>query len=475
MTNGQDILNKLGHPRILVLGDVMLDRYTYGSTDRISPEAPVPILRIEQEESRLGGAAGVAYLLKHLGAEVFLAGVVGNDAEGRAICSLLQAEGIDDCHLLIDDSRPTTVKHRLVSRRSGQSQQVLRVDHETCAPISEQLAAALETEILERLPDLDAILVSDYLKGVCDPELLYRIIHTARFESVPVLVDPGRTTDYVRYHGATVLKPNRTEAELLLDHDFHKARDLCQTLSLECLLITLDQDGMLAVTPTDQMELPASPSSVRDITGAGDMVLAAMGLCLASRIPLPDAIRFANIAAGKEVERYGVSPITREEIVAVQTPDKCVTRDEAIELAVKYRKIGKKIVFTNGCFDLLHAGHVSHLQEAATLGDVLFVAINSDSSVCRLKGEGRPVIGECERSRMLAAIDCVTHVLIFDGDTPHDLLWWIRPHILVKGGTTTDIVGRQMVEAYGGRVCRTSSYNQISTTRIIEAIREPAT
>jgi D-beta-D-heptose 7-phosphate kinase/D-beta-D-heptose 1-phosphate adenosyltransferase len=499
MSNLHDIFEQLCQQRrrwILVLGDLMLDRYTWGDAERVSPEAPVIVLRADQEEIRPGGAASVAYLLPHLEADVTLAGVVGNDSDGHTLRALLRDEGIDDQFVLTDPTRPTTAKHRFVGRASDRHpHQILRVDRESRAPLTESLAADLWTQLKDHLPLFEAILIPDYLKGVCTEPLLQAIITAARANGQPVLVDPGRTTDYRRYRGATLIKPNRVEAELICgtplttaEQTLQAGRSLCETYELDAAIITLDRDGLVVVTPTDHAEIPTEPRAVYDITGAGDMVLATLGLCIASGIDIINAARLANIAAGLEVERFGIAPVKRAEIKAKTQPQrnlasggckptdssphsaasrKLASLDEITELATEYRRQGKRIVFTNGCFDLLHVGHVTYLQEAATLGDILIVAINSDDSVRRLKGPSRPVIAEHDRATMLASLECVDHVLIFTEDTPISLLQKIRPDVLIKGGSTAEIVGHEVVEAYGGVVRRAGLIEGSSTTQLI--------
>jgi D-beta-D-heptose 7-phosphate kinase/D-beta-D-heptose 1-phosphate adenosyltransferase len=484
--------------RILVLGDLMLDRYTWGDAERVSPEAPVIVLRADQEEIRPGGAASVAYLLRHLEADVTLVGVVGNDSDGHTLRALLRDEGIDDQFVLTDPTRPTTAKHRFVGRASDRHpHQILRVDRESRVPLTESLAADLWTKLKDQLPQFDAILIPDYLKGVCTEPLLQSVITAARANGQPVLIDPGRTTDYRRYRGATLIKPNRVEAELICgtpltttEQTLQAGRNLCETYDLDAAIITLDRDGLVVITPTDQAEIPTEPRAVYDITGAGDMVLATLGLCIANGIDIINAARLANIAAGLEVERFGIAPVKRAEIEAKTQPPKNVASggcqptgsssysaaaasrklaslEEITQLSAEYRRQGKRIVFTNGCFDLLHVGHVSYLQEAATLGDILIVAINSDASVRRLKGPTRPIITEHDRAIILASLECVDHVLIFADETPIGLLQKIRPDVLIKGGSTTEIVGREIVEVYGGVIRRAGMIEGSSTTQLI--------
>lgn len=485
------ILDRLAHPRVLVLGDVMLDRYTFGNAERISQEAPIIVLSARERETRLGGAANVCHMLRGLEAEVTCAAVVGDDEAGTALRKLLEGAGIDHALLLVDPSRPTTLKERFVGRASAKHpSQILRVDTESTDPLPEPIEARLMAGLVARLAECDVLLISDYSKGVCTPRLLRAAIDAARLAGVPVLVDPLRDGSFDRYHGATVLKPNRREAEQATgakigspEAAFEVGARLCQELQLEAAVITLDRDGMALVQADGQGEIyPTEAREVYDITGAGDMVLAMLGLCWGSGIAAEDAVRLGNVAGGLEVEQAGVAVIPRAEIrthlLAAQgaSPRKVVTCEEAAGLAEQLRKRGKRIVFTNGCFDLLHVGHVTYLAEAAALGDVLFVGLNSDASVSRLKGPQRPVINERDRAALLAALACVGHVVVFDEPTPHRLLRAIRPDVLVKGGTYTpdEVVGHELVESYGGRVCVTGMVDGISTTKIVESLTRTA-
>ena len=500
------IIDALLQPRILVLGDLILDRYTWGNAERVSPEAPVLVLRVDSREVRLGGAASVAMLLRGLEAEVALAGVVGDDPEGRTLCSMLNDDRIESDLVVVDSDRPTTTKERFVGRAASRHpHQILRVDQETQDPISLAIEERLSATILGRLDEYRAILISDYAKGVCTPRLLQTVIISANKRGIPVIVDPARIKDYERYRCCTLLKPNRVEAELATGSTIRTPADalaagenLRQQLEAASVLVTLDQEGMALVDAGSCRHFSTNPRTVYDITGAGDMVMAALGLSLASDVPLSESVQIANAAAGLEVTKFGVAPITRLELRrALAPPDatggtgesgescsypksqidkptsthKLITLAEAVSLAANYRSQGKSIVFTNGCFDLLHVGHLTCLQEAAALGDVLFVGVNGDESVRAVKGPDRPIINERDRAAMLAAIDCVDHVLFFDDLTPHMLLETIRPDILAKGGSTTEIVGHEVVEAYGGRVLRLSESGGVSTTQIVSRIQ----
>lgn len=487
-------LEGMGNPRLLVVGDMMLDRYTFGHAERVSPEAAVVVLRAENEELRPGGAASVAFLARGLDAEVCLVGVVGADADGSRLTELLGKAGVDTGLVLRDMGRPTTTKQRVIGRAGGgSSHPIVRVDRERRDPISPVLERQIWRTIAERIGEFQAVLISDYNKGLCTPRLLREVITAARVQSVPVLVDPARIADYARYRRATLLKPNRAEAELASDQTVGSgdeaitaAQRLCQQCHAEAVLVTLDRDGMVLVPAEGSAKrFPTAPRTVVDITGAGDMALAAMGLGIGGGLTLETSVLLANAAAGLEVERLGIAQVSREELLASVTDRRAagrswagtserrvVTLDRMAALADEYRRQGRSVVLTNGCFDLLHVGHLRCLEEAAALGDVLVVAVNSDASVRRLKGSSRPVVTQENRVRLLAALSCVDHVLLFDEDTPHEVLRRVRPDVLVKGGgySPAEVVGRALVEAYGGRVAVTGRTPGVSTTEILEGM-----
>lgn len=481
-------LDHLRSPRVLVLGDLMLDRYVWGSADRTSQEAPVPVLRVQRREHRLGGASNVCRMLRVLESHVTCVGVVGTDTAGDTVCELLQQGGIDARLVVRCPDRVTTLKERFVGRSgSGLPSQMLRVDCETSDAIGASVEEQLIEGILQRVAQHDVVLISDYAKGVCTSRCIRETIHAARRAGIPVLVDPGRDRDFRIYTGATLVKPNRSETEAATQRlicDPHDALQtgalLCQQLELEMAVITLDANGMALVRRDGTGRVfPTKARSVYDITGAGDMVLAMLALGFGSGLTPELSVQLANVAAGLEVDRTGVTALTREEIRAElqhyprQSLRKQLTLEQAARLADEYRRRGKTIVLTNGCFDLLHVGHVTYLEEAASYGDVLFVALNSDRSVQQLKGPQRPIVHEADRAAMLASLGCVDHVLIFDTETPHALLAAIRPDVLVKGGDyrPEEVVGHEVVEAYGGRVQVTGIVPDVSTTSIVESVQ----
>lgn len=480
-----ETLDRLGNPRILVLGDLILDRYTWGDAERISQEAPVIVLRADRCELRLGGASSVSRLLRGLDAQVTLAGVIGDDDGGRQLVKLLDEAGVDRTHLLVDESRPSTVKERFIGRAQNRHpHQILRVDAEVRTPLSPVLEEALVLRVEAALEDHDVLLVSDYDKGVCTPGLLAKCIAAAKKRGVPVVVDPIRSNDYSKYKGATTMTPNRLEAQTAtgkkierLYDSFKIGKQLCRDLDMKAAIITLDRDGMALVPPDGGGEVfPTRARTVYDITGAGDMVLAMIGLCLAAGTNWSDAIRLGNVAGGLEVEKVGVEPVSRDEIrrdlLSQQKsgPGKIVSLDELVERLGPPATRKRKVVFTNGCFDLLHIGHVSYLQDAAAQGDVLVIGLNSDASVSRLKGPTRPLVSQRDRAAVLSALALVDYVTVFDAETPIELIRRIQPDVLVKGGDyrPEEIVGKDVVEAYGGSVYVACMVDGVSTTELVK-------
>jgi D-beta-D-heptose 7-phosphate kinase / D-beta-D-heptose 1-phosphate adenosyltransferase len=477
-------LERLGSPRVMVIGDLVLDRYIWGFAERISQEAPVPLLRADQREHRLGGAASVATMLRALGAEVRLAGGVGRDSEADQVRRMLADQEIDDRLVLPLDDRPTTLKERYIGRAQDRHpQQMIRVDYETRDPIPEAAVARLYAELPQALAWADVVLISDYDKGVCTPNLLRAVVRAAAAAGVKVLADPIRSADYSRYHGVHCMTPNRLEAQLATgmtisckEDALPLGRRLVETLGLEAVLVTLDREGMALVRADGRAELlPTRPRQVYDITGAGDMVLAVVGLCLASGADYAEAAALGNVAGGLEVEKFGVATLTRDEILRDlldhRGPEssKILDRQKLATELKRRRSAGQTVVFTNGCFDLLHRGHVRLLRQAAALGDFLVVGLNSDASVRRLKGPSRPLNPAEARADVLSELEAVGAVSIFDDDTPLALIEAIRPDVLVKGGDyrPEDVVGRAEVEAHGGRLVLVPLLEGHSTTRLV--------
>ena len=488
-----DEMERLGTPRILVIGDLILDRYVWGDAERISQEAPVILLREDRQETRLGGAANVANMLRGLDAEVTLAGVVGADADGKVVAEDLTRFGVD-CSALIEDSdRPTTCKVRFMGRAQHRHpHQMLRVDREVRHPIRTEIAQQLLNSILPRLHEFQAVLISDYAKGVCTAEVLRPLIAAARAAGLPVIADPAAGGDYNLYRGATGVTPNRSETQKAtgidvktIDAAYQAGQVLVEKFGLDMAFVTLDRDGIvLARENHEPVHLPTRIREVYDVTGAGDMVLAMFGLGMAAGIEPSRLCRLANVAGGLEVEQVGVVRISRKEILtdllhgSRRAAGKVCSLDELQRHVSARHKAGQKVVLTNGCFDLLHIGHLSYLQEAAREGDCLIVAINSDRSVRRLnKAPDRPIFDEEYRAQMLAGLESVDYIVIFDEETPHAILRHLQPDVLVKGGTYSEdeIVGREVVLGYGGRVKALGVTPGVSTTEIVRRLRDSET
>jgi D-beta-D-heptose 7-phosphate kinase/D-beta-D-heptose 1-phosphate adenosyltransferase len=479
-------IERFGSPRIALLGDFILDRYVYGDVERISPEAPVPVLNVVDEEVRPGGAANVAASVLALGGKVACIGVTGQDGVARELAALLSSRGAETSGLVALKGRPTGVKVRYVGlAQHRRAQQILRVDTETSAPIPENVWATLRGAVAAEARNCPVLIVEDYDKGVLTDAMAPGIIGETRRAGCSVIVDPALIPDYRRYRGATLLTPNRYEAALASgvsidgDDSLRAAGErLLAAAEADAVLITLDKEGCyLLERGGEGRRIPtSSPRAVYDVTGAGDEMVAALAVAIAEKLPYDEAVALANVAAGLEVERFGVVPVTREEIferlrhLIGLRGNKVLGRDRLAEELSRRRGNGEVIVFTNGCFDLLHMGHVRYLQQARQLGSCLIVAINSDESVKRLKGPTRPIIGADERAEMLGSLECVDHVTVFEEDTPIPLLELLRPEILAKGGTTPVVVGRELVEGYGGRVLTLDLVDGLSTTEIIDRI-----
>jgi len=463
-------------PRVLVIGDLMVDRYLWGVCERISPEAPVQVVDVRKESYALGGAGNVVANLVSLGAQVDLIALVGHDLKQTPLAGLLAKLGVAVAGLVRDEQRPTTIKTRLVAARH----QIVRFDVESAAACPEACAAATIEKAAQIIPRTHVVILSDYGKGFLTERIAQAVIATCQRHEIPVLVDPkGR--DYTKYRGATLITPNRKEAALAsglaLDSEegIRKAGQKLRTdYDLEACLITLSEDGMALFADAEESWLPTEAQEVFDVTGAGDTVIAATGLGLAAGLSLVEACSFANRAAGVVVGKIGAATVTLPEIRAPQRAGpaeaKILELDALLERVAVLHSLGRKIVFTNGCFDLLHAGHIQYLTGAAALGAVLIVGLNSDASVLRLKGEGRPINSQDDRAIILAALSVVTYVVLFSEDTPLSLIQSIVPDILVKGGDYDphQIVGADVVRKAGGTVTVLPFVDGKSTTAMID-------
>jgi D-beta-D-heptose 7-phosphate kinase / D-beta-D-heptose 1-phosphate adenosyltransferase len=485
------VLDRFGRQKVLLTGDLMLDRYLYGDAERISPESPVPVLRVVNREHRLGGAGSVAANLSAFGAaRIAVFGLLGTDDVGEQVLAMMASLGIDSVGVQRIPDRPTTCKTRVIGlAQRRHRQQLLRIDEEDGGPVPDTVLAGLHKAILAAITpgSFDVILVEDYNKGVITPTFMQRLVAHARAACIPVLVDPAAINDYTRYRGATLITPNR--AELLkaagkqvdgLDAIGKEARCLLSDVQLDYVVVTLDKEGALLVGPNSIEHAPSRPRDVYDNTGAGDAVLAMLGMAWPAGATPLEAVHLSNVAGGLEVEKFGATPIRWDEVVCDlmnelrKSGHKIVDQQRLDILLTRHRRTGKKVVFTNGCFDLLHLGHVDLLRFCKENGDVVVVGLNSDKSVQMNKGPSRPVLNEQERAHLLEAIEYVDYVVIFDGIDPHPLIEKVRPDILVKGQDYTGkwVCGREFVESYGGQVRLAPVRTGYSTTNVIRRIGE---
>lgn len=474
-----EVLGGFATRKVLVVGDLMLDRFLWGQVERISPEAPVPVVTLERETHSAGGAANVARNLVGLGLHVFLVGVTGNDPSRDLLLEDLQKDNLVTDGVLVARDRGTTVKTRVL----GNHQQIIRIDEERTTPLAKSDEDFLLAAALERLAHADALLLSDYAKGALTEHLCRALIESARALDLPILVDP-KGKDFGRYAGATLITPNRRELALAtgvdaqdLDALLAAGSAMRETLDLGFLVLTLGEQGLLLIEPDGNHQIPAIAQEVFDVSGAGDTVIATFAAGLAAGLGHVDTAHLANLAAGTVVGKLGTVAITAKELLAA------ISGEAALEQAAKIREPtaaeaqvrrwqadGERVVFTNGCFDLLHVGHVTYLERARRYGHRLVVGLNTDASVRRLKGPERPLIGQDDRARVLAALASVDAVVLFDQDTPLALIEQLRPDVLAKGADYREeqVVGAGQVKSWGGRVVLVPLVGDLSTTGIIE-------
>ncbi|MBI5373852.1 MAG: D-glycero-beta-D-manno-heptose-7-phosphate kinase [Candidatus Schekmanbacteria bacterium] len=466
-------------PRVVVVGDIMLDEYVMGSVERISPEAPVQVVKINKKEFVPGGAANVANNLASLGAKVTLVGVIGDDLNGVQLLRILGSSGVDCSAVLAVSGRKTITKTRIIAH----SQQVLRIDDETSEPLSPAVRSKIVSYMKRTLRRADGIIVSDYAKGIVDKSIFSELVKMAGSSKKPIIVDP-KGKDYSKYRGAYIVTPNLKELEEAsgikaeTEDDVSAAlKKILSIVSCAGVLVTRGKDGMtLLMKGGKSLNLKASAREVYDVSGAGDTVIASFGYCLFSGMKAEMAALFANTAGGIVVEKVGTAVVSIDEVISriyeEKSETKVIAQGKLAPLIKLLKGKRKKIVFTNGCFDILHMGHIYLLQKAKSFGDVLIVGINTDSSIRRIKGEKRPLIGEDERARVLSALACVDYVTFFDEDTPIDIIKKITPDVLVKGGDykKNEVVGAGYVDNHGGRVELVPVVNGLSTSNIIEKI-----
>ena len=478
-------LTDLGNQTVLCIGDLMLDEFVYGDVTRISPEAPTPVIAVKRTEVMVGGAGNVARNLVSLGARCIFVGVVGDDDAGAALTKALTTNALIEFELVIDPARQTTRKVRFVSEHH--SMHLLRADWESAGPINAAAEEALIAHAIKAMPGAGSVVLSDYAKGALTPRVVRAVIDAANKLGKPVIVDPkGR--DYSIYRGATLITPNRQElaeatgtAARSDDEVAEAAIGLARALGAKAALVTRSEDGMTLVTDGAPVHVPAYPVRVRDVSGAGDTVVAVLSAMLAMNADFESAMRAANAAAAVVVGKRGTATLTVAELrprilpAASLAPEEKIVFDWALldEHLGDWRKQGLRIGFTNGCFDLLHPGHVKLLAAARASCDRLVVGLNGDASVTRLKGEGRPVQNVQSRAEVLAALAAVDLVVVFDEDTPKNLIAQVKPTILVKGSDykREDVVGHDIVEALGGSVVLIDLVPGQSTTSIVQRSR----
>ena len=484
-----EIIEHFGSPKIVLVGDFMIDRYVFGSTERVSPEAPIPVLRFTREETRLGGAGFVLAGLATLGACVSCVGVCGRDSAGDKLLETLSTYPHTNTSGVVRCERPTVEKMRFLgSSEDRAAQQMLRLDIEQTTPVDDLTQDALYTAVELALDAAQVLCLEDYNKGVLTDALTRRLITLAKSKNIPVLVDPARLSDYSKYAGATLIKLNRPETEKAtglkitdLASCHTAAATLIEKLDLHGVVITMNDKGSyLATRDGDARLLASRPRQVADATGAGDMVLTALVMSRAAGADWHEAVEIANVVGGLEVERLGCVPITRAQIIADllhehrTTAGKQRTLETLLPEVDALRRSGRRIVFTNGCFDLIHLGHVKYFQFAKAQGDVLVVGVNTDASIRRLKGEKRPVVNEDDRCGVLEELESIDYLVKFDTDTPLELIQSIGPDVLVKGAdyAKEQVVGWDVVEARGGHVALAPLIDGRSTSNVIQRILE---
>jgi D-beta-D-heptose 7-phosphate kinase/D-beta-D-heptose 1-phosphate adenosyltransferase len=480
----------LGSPKVLVVGDFILDVYVYGDAIKISPEAPVPVLKVSETEYRCGGAGSVAANLATLGATTSCLGASGDDRNGQILKEKLSEYGVDIAGLLEVPNRPTISKQRLIGLAQHlHRQQLIRVDQKSEESISDQVNEAILQAYEDKLPQIDIICLQDYNKGLLDDALCRQMIELAKQAGKKVIADPSPTSDRSKYTGVTVITPNRKETsamvgfEVTSEQTAAKAADfLLRELELEAVIITLDKEGAYLKTEDKSKRVPTRPRSVYDVTGAGDMVLAMLAMALAAGCEYETAVKLSNIAGGIEVGKFGAVTVTIEEIadeIANQNRDasgKIRSVDSLLCEVERHRRQKRTIVFTNGCFDVLHRGHLEYLKFCRRHGDVVVLGMNSDNSVKMIKGPSRPINTQDDRAALLAAMEMIDYVTIFEDSNPLNLIKKVKPDVLVKGEDWAQkgVVGREFVESYGGKVVLAPLVEGRSSTQTIEKMKSEA-
>jgi len=488
--NNPDLLKvatSLGSPTVLLVGDFMLDMYVYGDALRISPEAPVQVLKVVERKYCCGGAASVAADILALGAKCLCLGTIGDDENGRRLRQLLCDKGADTSALLTVKDRPTITKQRIIGlAQHRHRQQLLRVDDEIAEPLESLRYDELLNLYRRKLAGADIVCLQDYNKGILQPVFCSRLIQLAKQAGKKVLVDPPLHEDYSKFSGATLITPNRKETSIASGIEVNTmeaaqkaAQKLYRQLQLEAAVITLDREGAFLHTAEMSEQIPTQSRNVYDVTGAGDMMLATIAVAVAAGYDYKTAVQLSNIAAGLEVEKFGTATVSVDEIVnALLTERKGKTGkirelNPLLEELAFHRRAGQKIVFTNGCFDVLHIGHIEYLKFCKSHGDIVVVGLNSDNSVRQIKGPKRPVNNQHERAAVLAALESVDYVVIFDQLDPLELIKQVKPDILIKGAdwADKDVIGGDFVQSYGGRVMLAPLVDGKSTTATLSKLK----
>lgn len=476
-------LNNIKTKNILVVGDIMLDKYFFGEAKRLSPEAPVPVLHKKRETTVLGGSANVARNLVRARQNVSIMSVIGNDEEGKILKSILEESKIKTDLLILDETRRTTVKTRMIGPNNAQ---MLRLDVEDTTPISDEIFDKMIKQYEAKIKDFDIIILSDYKKGVLTVENTAKMIEIANKNNKITLIDT-KEPSYAKYKNAYLIKPNLEELRRLTnmsvendDEIAQAATELRNQTGAKYVLATRGKDGMTLVDGKEVHHIRGVSREVYDVSGAGDTAISYLAVGLANNFQIEDTIVLANAAGAVEVSKMGTYAVSIEEIRDFISKENDITFekklpivDELVKILDEERKKGKKIVFTNGCFDIFHVGHSRYLRQASTYGDILVVGVNSDSSVKRLKGPERPIISENERMELLADLESVSYVVKFEEDTPYELIKKLQPDIITKGGDykPEDVVGKDIVEANGGEVIICKLVEGKSTTNIITKVR----
>ncbi len=486
--NGSDALirfvDRWKPAKIVVAGDFMFDHYVYGNAQRLSPDAPVPVLAIEREKWMPGGASNVCLDLLALKCKVSAIGLVGKDDAGKNLKQNLRDSGCHVAGLIADSDRRTTIKQNFVGlAQHRHPQKMFRADIEDRFPIADAVAEKLIAAAKRQLNKASVLIIEDYNKGAMTPAVCQSLIAIANQQGIPVLVDPAAIEDYKKYTGATCITPNRTEAALATglnqDEPQAMAKKLLREFKLQTVVLTIDKHGALLLEKKKAPKIiPTEARSVYDVTGAGDMVIAMLGAALSNGADWTTATELANMAAGLEVERFGIVPIELDEVLLALLErqhaelGKVRTLEQLGPELAAYRKQGRRIAFTNGCFDILHAGHVAYLRQARAQGDLLVLGVNADASIRRIKGPDRPVNRQDDRLMVLSELESVDYVVVFNEDTPMKLLHAIKPDVLVKGGdyAKNQVVGAAYVESHGGCVIVVDLVKGRSTTNIIQKI-----